>query len=175
LLDDAGQPYELDSTLVRGLDYYVRTLYEFTSDELGAQSGVGGGGRYDGLIEQLGGKPTPGSGWASGVDRILLAAPRQPVAPATVDLYIALEASGVERSAFGLAVAARRAGLNAQLELTGRSLKGQLKQADRLAARYVAIIGAGATVGLKEMQSGEQSELELDAVIASILRGSDRL
>ncbi|MFI4993255.1 MAG: histidine--tRNA ligase, partial [Solirubrobacterales bacterium] len=72
LLDTANVPYEVDSTLVRGLDYYTRTVFEFTSDALGAQSGVGGGGRYDGLVEMLGGPPTPGMGWAAGVERILL-------------------------------------------------------------------------------------------------------
>src|ERR671916_285798 len=73
LLDGAGVEYEVDGTLVRGLDYYTRTVFEFTSDALGAQSGVGGGGRYDLLIEQLGGPPTPGVGFAAGVERILLA------------------------------------------------------------------------------------------------------
>ena len=73
LLDDAGLAYEVDPTLVRGLDYYARTVFEFTSDALGAQSGVGGGGRYDGLVEQLGGPPTPGMGWAAGIERMLLA------------------------------------------------------------------------------------------------------
>ena len=73
LLDVAGVAYELDPTLVRGLDYYTRTVFEFTSDALGAQSGVGGGGRYDGLVEQLGGPPTPGMGWAAGIERIMLA------------------------------------------------------------------------------------------------------
>ena len=82
LLDDAGVRYELDPTLVRGLDYYTRTVFEFTSDALGAQSGVGGGGRYDGLMEQLDGPPTPASGWAAGVERMLLAAGELPIAPA---------------------------------------------------------------------------------------------
>ena len=76
LLDAAGVPYEIDPTLVRGLDYYTRTVFEFTSDALGAQSGVGGGGRYDGLVEQLGGPPTPGMGWAAGIERIMLAGER---------------------------------------------------------------------------------------------------
>ncbi|MGB2709887.1 MAG: histidine--tRNA ligase, partial [Conexibacter sp.] len=79
LLDGAGLAYELDATLVRGLDYYARTVFEFTSDALGAQSGVGGGGRYDGLVEQLGGPPTPAVGWAAGIERMLLAASEQHV------------------------------------------------------------------------------------------------
>src|SRR6201996_1716709 len=88
LLDNAGLRYELDPTLVRGLDYYTRTLFEFTSDALGAQSGVGGGGRYDRLIEQIGGPSTPGIGWAAGVERILLAGAEQPIAPEVVDLLV---------------------------------------------------------------------------------------
>jgi histidyl-tRNA synthetase len=172
LLDDAGQPYELDPTLVRGLDYYARTVFEFTSDALGAQSGVGGGGRYDGLMELLGGAPTPGSGWAAGVERILLAAGEQPIAPDAVDLFVALAVRERGRIAFELANEARQAGLRAQMELAGRSLKGQLKHADRIGARYVAIIGDEPTVSLKNMESSEQTEIEAQAVIPTILRGS---
>jgi histidyl-tRNA synthetase len=172
LLDDAGVQYELDPTLVRGLDYYARTVFEFTSEALGAQSGVGGGGRYDGLIEQLGGAPTPGSGWAAGVERMLLATGELPVGPELVDLYVAVPGNGTQRTAFELANEARRAGLNAQMELAGRSLKGQLKHADRLGARYVAIIGDQMQISLKNMESGDQTELEPAAVIPTILRGS---
>jgi histidyl-tRNA synthetase len=171
LLDDAGVRYELDPTLVRGLDYYTRTLYEFRSDALGAQSGVGGGGRYDRLIEQLDGPPTPGSGWAAGVERMLLAAGELPVSPSLVDLYVAVADGASAPGAFQLAREARRAGLRAQLELTGRSLKGQLKHADRVGARYVAIVG-GPDTSLREMESGEQHELSPGDVIPTILRGS---
>ncbi len=94
LLDVAEVAYELDPTLVRGLDYYTRTVFEFTSDALGAQSGVGGGGRYDGLVEKLGGVPTPGMGWAAGVERILLAGEPAPVATSPLDLFVALDDSG---------------------------------------------------------------------------------
>ncbi|HET9073982.1 MAG TPA: histidine--tRNA ligase [Solirubrobacteraceae bacterium] len=171
LLDGAGLSYELDTTLVRGLDYYTRTLFEFTSDHLGAQSGVGGGGRYDGLIEQLGGQPTAGAGWAAGVERILLAGSELPVAPDTVDLYVvAVPGSGTDAVAFTLAREARRAELHAQLELTGRSLKASLKHADRLGARWVALLGDG--VALKDMESGEQRDLgSAHDVIPTILRG----
>ncbi len=172
MLDDAGLAYELDPTLVRGLDYYARTLFEFTSDALGAQSGVAGGGRYDGLIEQLGGPHTPGCGWAAGVERILLSAGELPIAPELVDLFVARAGPGTGRRAFELAAEARRAGLSAQLELAGRSLKGQLKHADRLGARYVAIIGDEMRVSLRNMESGEQEELDRAAVIPTILRGS---
>jgi histidyl-tRNA synthetase len=172
MLDDAGLRYELEPTLVRGLDYYARTVYEFTSKALGAaQSAVGGGGRYDGLVQQLGGRPTPASGWAAGIERILLAAPDQPQAPMHVDLFVAVSEPEASRPAFALATEARRAGLNVQQELASRSLKGQLKQADRIGARYVALIGTESLVGLKNMESGEQTEHELRSVIPTILRG----
>jgi histidyl-tRNA synthetase len=169
LLDAVGVGYEIDPTLVRGLDYYSRTVFEFTSDALGAQSGVGGGGRYDGLVELLGGPPTPACGWAAGVERMLLAAGKQPVAPPPVDLYVAADGPGASRAAFAVASEARDARLHAQLELAGRSRKGQLKQADRLGASYVALVGDEQTV-LKDMASGEQEELEATQVVTRILR-----
>jgi histidyl-tRNA synthetase len=171
LLDDAGIGYDLDPTLVRGLDYYTRTVFEFSSDALGAQSGVGGGGRYDRLMELLDGPPTPGCGWAAGVERILLSAGELPVQADLVDLFVALVGDHLGRTAFSLARDARRAGLNAQLELAGRSLRGQLKHADRIRARYVAIVGQEGT-SLKNMESGEQLELSPNEVIPAILRGS---
>jgi histidyl-tRNA synthetase len=173
LLDGAGIRHVLDPTLVRGLDYYTRTVFEFTSDALGAQSGVGGGGRYDGLIELLDGPPTPASGWAAGVERMLLAAHEVPAPRELVDLFVALAKPEVARAAFELARQARRAGLQAQLELGRRSLKGQLRHADRIGARYVAIIGNG-RVELKDMESGEQRELSAPDVIPAILRGERR-
>ncbi len=177
LLDATGVVYELDPTLVRGLDYYTRTLFEFSSDALGAQSGVGGGGRYDRLIEQLGGQPTPGIGWAAGLERILLAAPEPPTAPDAVDLLVTVadrESREAHLAAFVIAREARRAGLAAQLELTGRSLKSALKHADRIQARYVAIVNDRDQATLKDMTSGEQKELGAAAVIPEVLRG-DRL
>ena len=173
LLDVTGLRYELDATLVRGLDYYTRTLFEFTSDALGAQSGVGGGGRYDRLVEQLGGPRTPGCGWAAGIERILIAGGQQLVASDPVDLFVALahRDSASATVAFELAREARRAGLAAQLDLAGRSLKGQLKHADRLRSRYVAIVNDRGQVSFKDMSSGQQ-ELPIGAVIPAILRGS---
>jgi histidyl-tRNA synthetase len=171
LLDDAGVRYELDPTLVRGLDYYTRTVWEFTSDALGAQSGVGGGGRYDGLIELLDGRPTPGVGWAAGVERMLLAAGELAAPAELVDLFVALATPDGTRTAFDLARAARRAGLQAQLELAGRSLKGQLKHADRIHARWVAIVGENGVVTLKDMESGDQRDAPVQNVIPTILRG----
>jgi histidyl-tRNA synthetase len=163
LLDAAGVPYEIDSTLVRGLDYYTRTLFEFTSDALGAQSGVGGGGRYDGLVAELGGPPTPGIGWAAGVERILLSAGRTPAPPAPVDLFVAYE---IDRLlAFQTTLDARRHGLRAEMELTGRSLKGQLKHADRLGARLIAIVGPDG-IQLRNPRAGTSEPVAPDQLIA---------
>ena len=170
-LDGAGVAYEVDPTLVRGLDYYTRTVFEMTSDALGAQSGVGGGGRYDGLLEIIGGPPTPGMGWAAGVERILLCSPAPPVAPPPLDLYVAYAGTEHAAAAFRLAADARRAGHAARLELGGRSLKGQLKQADRAGARFVAIIGDEGN-SLKDMESGEQKTVEADTVMHHIRSGA---
>ncbi|MGH2865190.1 MAG: histidine--tRNA ligase [Solirubrobacteraceae bacterium] len=179
LLDLAGVPYELDPTLVRGLDYYTRTLFEFTSDALGAQSGVAGGGRYDGLIEQLGGPATAGMGWAAGIERIMLAGDSSSVAttgehlaaPVSPELFVVLDGARGElrAAAFGLLSEARSAGLAAQMELGGRSLKGQLGHADALRARFVAIVSAEHTL-LKDLQGGAQQSLATDAVVHAVLR-----
>ena len=172
LLDAAGVRYELDATLVRGLDYYTRTVFEFTSDALGAQSGVGGGGRYDGLVELLGGPPTPAMGWAAGIERMLLAAGEelQQAARSRVDLFVAIQESASRTQAFELLRDARSAGLAAQMELAGRSLKRQLAHADRLGARYVAILDGGQAV-LKDMESGQQETIDADSVVHALLRG----
>jgi histidyl-tRNA synthetase len=170
LLDAASIAYEIDTTLVRGLDYYTRTVFELTSDALGAQSGVGGGGRYDALVELLGGPPTPAIGWAAGVERILLAGEREHLATSAVDVFIARDGEDARRAAFALLGAARAAGLRAQMELAGRSLKGQLGHADALGARYVAIVEDGETV-LKDMQDGGQEQIATDTVVHAVLRG----
>jgi histidyl-tRNA synthetase len=170
MLDAVGVGYEIDAGLVRGLDYYTRTVFEFTSERLGAQSGVGGGGRYDGLIEQIGGDPTPGIGWAIGVERTLLAGRRQPVAPVPLHLYVAWVGDAHRAVAFGIAASARRTGHSARLELAGRSLKGQLKQADRAGARYVAVVSEDG-VQLKDMETGEQRAVEPDEVMHHIRQG----
>ena len=176
LLDAVGLAYEVDPTLVRGLDYYTRTVFEFESDALGAQRGVGGGGRYDGLVAALGGPEAAGCGWAAGVERILLAssdasrAAGGPPAPAPpVELFVAYDDAGRRDAAFRIVAEARRAGLAAQLELGGRSLKGQLKQADRIAAAFVAILRSDGAV-LRDMERGEQREVEPEAVPAEVLR-----
>jgi len=168
LLDAVDVRYEIDPTLVRGLDYYTRTVFEFTSGVLGAQSAVGGGGRYDGLIEQLGGPPTPGIGWAAGVERMLLAASDARDAEPPVDVFIGFEADEHRAEAFKLGVDARREGMNAQMELAGRSPKGQRKQAGRIGARWLVLLGERTTV--RDLDSGEELEATPDTVIARIRR-----
>jgi histidyl-tRNA synthetase len=157
LLDQAGIAYELDGTLVRGLDYYTRTVFAFESERLGAQSEVGGGGRYDRLVEQLGGPPTPAAGWAAGVDRILLAV-GEGAEGAGIDVFVVAE-DGRRGRALALATELRQAGLRTDLDLAGRSVKGQMKQADRLGARRVVILEADG-VQLRDMESGEQRALD---------------
>jgi histidyl-tRNA synthetase len=152
LLDAIGIAYEVDGTLVRGLDYYTRTVFEFTSDALGSQSGVGGGGRYDLLIEQLGGPPTPGIGWAAGIERILLASEAE-AEESRLQVYVAHEDDPL--AAVYVAHELYRRGLSAQLEQVGRSMKGQMKQADRLGANVVVIVDDG-KFEVRDMRTGEQ-------------------
>jgi histidyl-tRNA synthetase len=166
LLDQAGVEYALDGTLVRGLDYYTRTVFEFTCDRLGAQSGIGGGGRYDGLVEQLGGPPTPANGWAVGVERIVLALGESPPEP-SVDVFIAAP-DGQRDQALALATELRRAGLGAELDLAGRSMKGQMKQADRVGARRAVIVDDDGSVVVRDMDSGEQREVDRARLVEEI-------
>ena len=162
LLDAAGLEYEIDPTLVRGLDYYTRTVFEFESERLGAQAALGGGGRYDGLIEELGGPPTPGVGWAAGIERILLAAGSADEAHG-IDVFVA----GTGREAFVLVRQLRSSGLRAQMEQAGRSLKGQLKQADRLGARWTVILGD--EIEVKDMDTGAQQRAgSVDEVLGMV-------
>jgi histidyl-tRNA synthetase len=176
LLDAAGVAYEVDPTLVRGLDYYTRTLFEFTSDALGAQSGVSGGGRYDRLVEQLGGAPTPAMGWAAGIERMLLAAGDEPHAAPGTELFVALadDEPDSRRRGFVLLQNARTAGLPAQMELAGRSLKGQLSAANALGARFVVIV-EGEESRLRDTQDGSQQTIATDAVVHALLRAQRAL
>jgi histidyl-tRNA synthetase len=157
LLDAAGLQYEVDPGLVRGLDYYTRTVFEFESGALGAQAALGGGGRYDGLVEVLGGPPTPGVGWAAGIERILLAQ-REPVERGRAGVFVAIAKPERRADAFRVVRELRAAGVAADLEHTERSLKGQLKQADRLGVGHTVIMGDA--VEVKDMQTGEQREVD---------------
>ena len=165
LLDAAGIEYEVDPTLVRGLDYYTRTVFEFTSDALGAQSGVAGGGRYDGLVELLGGPPTPAIGWAAGIERIALASGVQ-VPPRGTQVFIAVPKEERRTEAFTLL--RRLLGISAAvMGEPGRSMKGQMKQADRLDARWTVIV-EDEGFELKDMASGEQRAM---ASVDEVLEG----
>jgi histidyl-tRNA synthetase len=167
LLETAGVAYEVDAGLVRGLDYYTRTVFEFHAEGLGAQSQVAGGGRYDGLVELLGGPPTPACGWAVGLERVLLALDETPE-EARADVFVA--AADDERGrAFALVTELRRAGIAADLDLAGRSIKGQMKQADRVGARRTVILDEdGARV--RDMESGEQADLDLARAVEVLAR-----
>ena len=165
LLDAADVPYTLDATLVRGLDYYTRTVFEFSCERLGAQSGIGGGGRYDGLIELLGGPPTPAVGWAAGIERILLALTEAP--PRRRPEVFVVGADG-ER-AFELVQQLRRRRISAHLDLAGRAFKGQMKQADRAGARFAVILEEDGTTKLREMESGEQREVDPEALPEAVI------
>jgi histidyl-tRNA synthetase len=169
LLERGGVAYDLDPTLVRGLDYYTRTVFEFESERLGAQSGVGGGGRYDALIEQLGGPATPAAGWALGVERIALALGEQEP-PERSLVFIVADDERRER-ALALATELRRAGVAAHLDLAQRSAKGQMKQADRAGARYALILEGDAQPQLRDMESGEQREVSPDRLVEEIGAG----
>lgn len=159
LLDAVGIRYTVDTALVRGLDYYTRTVFEFTSPALGAQSGVGGGGRYDRLVEMLGGPQTAGIGWAAGVERIILASEGIDVeAQNQAVLTVPLTAERLA-DAFRIASELRRAGFGASTEVTGRSLKAALKHADKTGKRWVLIVG-DEEASLKDLSDGSQTELE---------------
>jgi histidyl-tRNA synthetase len=170
LLDDAGVSYSLDPSLVRGIDYYTRTIFSFVCDRLGAQSEVGGGGRYDGLIGQLGGPDTPAIGWAVGIERLLLALGDEEVEQ-TRDVFVAA-ADDVDRDrAMAIVIELRGAGLSAETDLAGRSLKGQLKQADRVGALRTLILEAGGAAQIRDMRSGEQETIDASEAVAK-LRGA---
>jgi histidyl-tRNA synthetase len=165
-LDDLDVAYVLEPTLVRGLDYYTRTTFEFVADALGSQDAVGGGGRYDGLAETLGGDPLSGIGFALGVDRILLARASDEHPPGAVEVYVVAVSPESQRHALRLATRLRRAGIGAELDHAARSLKGQMKQASSSGARWAAILGeremAAGQVTLKNLGTSEQREVNLD-------------
>jgi histidyl-tRNA synthetase len=143
LLDALGVRYELRPTLVRGLDYYTRTTFEFKDEAIGAQGSICGGGRYDGLIEAIGGPPTPGIGFGAGFERLLLSLGDAEVEPEGIDVFFVAE-DGADRQAIAAALAElRRRNIRADMDYAGRSVKGQRTQASRLGARRVEVVEAG--------------------------------
>jgi histidyl-tRNA synthetase len=147
LLDAYGVRYELVPTLVRGLDYYTRTTWEFVGPDEGAQSSISGGGRYDYLVEEIGGPPTPGVGFGAGIERLLLAMPEGGDEAPQVDVFFAFEDGVPREPVLALMAELRHQGQSADTDYAGRSLKGQLTQAGRLGARLTVIVGpSGATL-----------------------------
>jgi histidyl-tRNA synthetase len=175
LLTEAGVAFEDDPKLVRGLDYYTRTTFEFVHDGLGAQSAVGGGGRYDGLSEMIGGPALPSVGWALGVDRTLLALEAEgvelPVAAAT-DVFAVPLGEAARKVLFAAVTELRRAGVSADFAYGGKGLKAAMKAADRSGARYALVAGdrdlADNLVQLKDLTSGDQTPVALDALVTTL-------
>ena len=172
-LEAIGVPYAVDDRLVRGLDYYTLTVFEAKSAALGAQDTVGGGGRYNGLVEELGGPEMPGIGFGSGVERILLAA-NAPEEGAKLDVFFVTLAPEARLPAFRLAGVLRARGFTCDLDYAGRSAKGQFKQADRAGARYALVIGdeelAAGVCSLRDMETGEQREVPVAEGPEELLR-----
>ena len=164
LVGEVGIAHELEPRLVRGLDYYTRTAFEFVSGDLGSQSAVGGGGRYDGLAESLGGDPLPGIGFALGLDRILLASQTPPEPGKKVDVYLVGEKGVGKAALFARATELRRAGIGSDLDLAGRGMKGQMKDAARSGARWAVIFteGSADSVMLRDLMEGTQEEVPVD-------------
>ena len=174
-LTAAGIPFELDANLVRGLDYYTKTAFELKYTPLGAQSAVAGGGRYDGLVEEVGGPPTPGIGFAVGLERVLLALEKQellPEEPEAVDVFVVALGEAAQIPAFKLLYELRAAKLSAAMDFAGRSMKAQMKQANKKNARFVAILGEDevkeASALLKDMKTSEQKKLALKDFVPAL-------
>ncbi len=172
-LDAAGVEYTVNPTIVRGLDYYTKTVFEFVTDFIGAQGTVCGGGRYDGLIEELGGKHLPSLGFAMGIERLLMLMDKQGIEipkPSTCDLYVAVMGEGASLKSFEIIKAVRSCGLIAETDIVGRGLRAQMKYADKIGAKFSMVLGdneieQGKAV-IKNMSSGEQTEIVLDDTFA---------
>lgn len=171
-LTKAGVKFSLDPRLVRGLDYYTKTAFEIKYPPLGAQSAVAGGGRYDGLIEEMGGNPTPAVGFATGLERVLLALEKQGLLPdknRSVDVYVVALGEQAQTEAFKLVMDLRDAGYSAAVDYAGRSMKAQMKQANKYNAKYAAIMGedelAENAVVLRDMAGSEQEKIPVAELI----------
>jgi histidyl-tRNA synthetase len=175
LLESTQTPFEIDGRLVRGLDYYTKTAFEITSSSLGSQDALAGGGRYDLLVEELGGKPTPGIGFAAGMERLMMALAKVGT-PLLIDLnpllYIVTTDESSRRWAFANASLLRSRGLRIELDYLGRSVKAQMREANRLEARYSVVIGETELhtqkAKLKNMHTGEESSVNLDELQSAL-------
>jgi len=176
-LDDLGVAHTENPWMVRGLDYYTKTTFEFVHDGLGSQSGIGGGGRYDGLMAELGGAPLSGVGFGIGVDRVLLACRAEglmPAAPGRVEVFGVPLGDAARDHLVGLAGALRRAGIRVDLAYGSRGLKGAMKAADRSGARLALVLGdrdlEAGVVQLKDLLSGAQEPVALHDAVAAVDR-----
>lgn len=175
LLTSAGISFTHDPRLVRGLDYYTKTAFEIKYPPLGAQSAVAGGGRYDGLIEEMGGNPTPAVGFATGLERLLLALESQNLLPEknrSVDAYVVALGEAAQAEGFKLLNSLRQQGLSAAMDFAGRSMKAQMKQANKLGAKYSVILGedeiAEGVVMLRSMEDSSQAKVPMNQVAEKI-------
>lgn len=175
LLTSAGISFTHDPRLVRGLDYYTKTAFEIKYPPLGAQSAVAGGGRYDGLIEEMGGNPTPAVGFATGLERLLLALESQNLLPEknrSVDAYVVALGEAAQAEGFKLLNSLRQQGLSAAMDFAGRSMKAQMKQANKLGAKYSVILGedeiAEGVVMLRSMEDSSQAKVPMAQVAEKI-------
>ena len=175
LLTSAGISFTHDPRLVRGLDYYTKTAFEIKYPPLGAQSAVAGGGRYDGLIEEMGGNPTPAVGFATGLERLLLALESQNLLPEknrSVDAYVVALGEAAQAEGFKLLNSLRQQGLSAAMDFAGRSMKAQMKQANKLGAKYSVILGedeiAEGVVMLRSMEDSSQAKVPMNQVAGKI-------
>lgn len=167
-----GIPYDEDPTLVRGLDYYTRTVFEFTCDRLGAQSGIGGGGRYDGLVASLGGPEVPGVGFGTGVERITLALGEDAADAAVVDAYLAIPDADIRLELMPVLRGLRASGLRVEAGTSGKGLKAMMRHASGLGARHVIIVGprehADGLATIRDMQTGDQVEVPVGDIAQHI-------
>ncbi|MBQ9081369.1 MAG: histidine--tRNA ligase [Clostridia bacterium] len=173
----SGISYEINPKIVRGLDYYTRTVFEFVSEEIGSQGTVLGGGRYDGLIEEIGGSHTPAVGFAAGLERLLMLMENTgaffPQEPAPV-VYLAGMDEACREKSFEIAVALRSAGIACEVDHMNRSIKAQFKYADKLKAKYVAVIGGNelleGVMNVKNMSNSTQESVAFEAAVAYFSR-----
>jgi len=178
MLDDMGVAYEINPRMVRGLDYYTKTCFEFVHDGLGAQSGIGGGGRYDGLMAQLGGQDLSGIGYGLGVDRALLALEAEGITlegvESRVDVFGVALGSAAKRTMTTLINDLRKAGISADMSFGDRGLKGAMKGADRAGARFALVLGEqeleNGTVALKDLAAHEQHDVKVSDLVSVLAR-----
>ena len=164
-------PYVVNPRIVRGLDYYTRTVFEFVSNDIGAQGTVCGGGRYDNLVEEVGGKPCPSVGFGMGIERLILVlenAGKMPKKCDNVTAFIGYVGDELKFDALKIVNKLRSAGISADTEFTGRSVKAQMKYAGKIGAKFTAILGTDelekGVVNVKNMESGESTPVNIDEI-----------